>query len=109
MNRLLQGDVGCGKTVVATIAAIDCIEAGFQVAFMAPTEILAEQHYEKLINWFKDTSYEILLLTGSMPKKAKLETYLKIEKGNADIVIGTHALFQEAVTFDKLGFYIIDE
>jgi ATP-dependent DNA helicase RecG len=109
MNRLLQGDVGCGKTVVATIAAVDCIEAGFQVAFMAPTEILAEQHYEKLINWFKDTSYEILLLTGSMPKKAKLETYQKIEKGNADIVIGTHALFQEAVTFDKLGFYIIDE
>ena len=109
MNRLLQGDVGCGKTVVATIAAIDCIEAGFQVAFMAPTEILAEQHHEKLINWFKDTSYEILLLTGSMPKKAKLETYLKIEKGNADIVIGTHALFQEAVTFNNLGFYIIDE
>jgi ATP-dependent DNA helicase RecG len=109
MNRLLQGDVGCGKTVVATIAAIDCIEAGFQVAFMAPTEILAEQHYEKLINWFKDTSYEILLLTGSMPKKAKLETYLKIEKGNTDIVIGTHALFQEAVTFNNLGFYIIDE
>ena len=109
MNRLLQGDVGCGKTVVATIAAIDCIEAGFQVAFMAPTEILAEQHHEKLINWFKDTSYEILLLTGSMTKKAKLETYLKIEKGNADIVIGTHALFQEAVTFNNLGFYIIDE
>ena len=109
MNRLLQGDVGCGKTVVATIAAIDCIEAGFQVAFMAPTEILAEQHYEKLINWFKDTPYEILLLTGSMTKKAKLETYLKIEKGNADIVIGTHALFQEAVTFNNLGFYIIDE
>ena len=109
MNRLLQGDVGCGKTVVATIAAIDCIEAGFQVAFMAPTEILAEQHHEKLINWFKDTPYEILLLTGSMTKKAKLETYLKIEKGNADIVIGTHALFQEAVTFNNLGFYIIDE
>ena len=109
MNRLLQGDVGCGKTVVATIAAIDCIEAGFQVAFMAPTEILAEQHYEKLINWFKDTSYEILLLTGSMSKKAKLDTYLNIEKGNADIVIGTHALFQEAVTFNNLGFYIIDE
>ena len=109
MNRLLQGDVGCGKTVVATIAAIDCIEAGFQVAFMAPTEILAEQHYEKLMNWFKDTSYEILLLTGSMSKKAKLDTYLNIEKGNADIVIGTHALFQEAVTFNNLGFYIIDE
>ncbi|MDC1100949.1 ATP-dependent DNA helicase RecG [Methylophilaceae bacterium] len=109
MNRLLQGDVGCGKTVVATIAAIDCIEAGFQVAFMAPTEILAEQHHEKLINWFKDTPYEILLLTGSMTKKAKLETYLKIEKGNVDIVIGTHALFQEAVTFNNLGFYIIDE
>ena len=109
MNRLLQGDVGCGKTVVATIAAIDCIEAGFQVAFMAPTEILAEQHHEKLINWFKDTSYEILLLTGSITKKAKLETYFKIEKGNADIVIGTHALFQEAVTFNNLGFYIIDE
>ena len=109
MNRLLQGDVGCGKTVVATIAAIDCIEAGFQVAFMAPTEILAEQHYEKLMNWFKDTSYEILLLTGSMSKKAKLDTYLNIEKGNADIVIGTHALFQEAVTFNNLGLYIIDE
>ena len=109
MNRLLQGDVGCGKTVVATIAAIDCIEAGFQVAFMAPTEILAEQHYEKLMNWFKDTSYEILLLTGSMSKKAKLDTHLNIKKGNADIVIGTHALFQEAVIFNNLGFYIIDE
>ena len=64
---------------------------------------------KKLINWFKDTPYEILLLTGSMSKKAKLDTYLNIEKGNADIVIGTHALFQEAVTFNNLGFYIIDE
>jgi len=109
MNRLLQGDVGCGKTVVATIAAIDCIEEGFQVAFMAPTEILAEQHYEKIKNWFKDTSYEILLLTGSMSKKTKLDTYLNIKKGKADIVIGTHALFQEAVTFNNLGFYVIDE
>ena len=99
MNRLLQGDVGCGKTVVATIAAIDCIEAGFQVAFMAPTEILAEQHYEKLINWFKNTSYEILLLTGSMPKKAKLETYLKIEKGDADIVIGNACLISRGGDF----------
>jgi len=109
MNRLLQGDVGCGKTVVAAIATIDCIEAGFQVAFMAPTEILAGQHYEKLINWFKDTSYKIVLLTGSMTKKEKLDTYLNIKKGNADIVVGTHALFQEAVIFNNLGFYIIDE
>ena len=109
MNRLLQGDVGCGKTVVATMAAIDCVEEGFQVAFMAPTEILAEQHYEKIKTWFKDAAYEIILLTGSMPKKEKLLAYQKIEKGNANIVIGTHALFQESVTFNNLGFYIIDE
>ena len=109
MNRLLQGDVGCGKTVVATMSAIDCMEEGFQVAFMAPTEILAEQHYEKIKNWFKDMSYQVLLLTGSMSKKTKFEVYQNIEKGVANIVIGTHALFQESVTFKNLGLYIIDE
>jgi ATP-dependent DNA helicase RecG len=109
MNRLLQGDVGCGKTVVATMSAIDCMEEGFQVAFMAPTEILAEQHYEKIKNWFKDMSYQVLLLTGSMSKKTKFEVYQNIEKGIANIVIGTHALFQESVTFKNLGLYIIDE
>ena len=109
MNRLLQGDVGCGKTVVATMASIDCVEEGFQVAFMAPTEILAEQHYEKIKTWFCNFAYEIILLTGSMTKKEKLLAYQKVEKGTAHIVVGTHALFQEAVTFHKLGFYIIDE
>jgi len=109
MNRLLQGDVGCGKTVVATMASIDCVEEGFQVAFMAPTEILAEQHYEKIKTWFQNFAYEIILLTGSMTKKEKLLAYQKIEKGTANIVVGTHALFQEAVAFRKLGFCIIDE
>jgi len=109
MNRLLQGDVGCGKTVVAVMASIDCVEEGFQVAFMAPTEILAEQHYEKIKTWYQNFAYEIILLTGSMTKKEKLLAYQKVEKGTAHIVVGTHALFQEAVTFHKLGFYIIDE
>jgi len=109
MNRLLQGDVGCGKTVVATMASIDCVEEGFQVAFMAPTEILAEQHYEKIKTWFCNFAYEIILLTGSMTKKEKLLAYQKVEKGTSHIVVGTHALFQEAVNFHKLGFYIIDE
>jgi len=109
MNRLLQGDVGSGKTVVAVMAAIQVITDGYQVAFMAPTEILAEQHYEKIKEWLSVLSINVVLLIGGMKEKLKLITYEKIKKGEAELVIGTHALFQESVEFDRLGFYIIDE
>ncbi|MGE4596376.1 MAG: ATP-dependent DNA helicase RecG [Methylophilaceae bacterium] len=109
MNRLLQGDVGSGKTVVAVMAAIQVITEGYQVAFMVPTEILAEQHYEKIKEWLSVLSINVVLLIGGMKEKLKLITYEKIKKGEAELVIGTHALFQESVEFDRLGFYIIDE
>jgi len=109
MNRLLQGDVGSGKTVVAVIATIQAIKSGYQVAFMAPTEILAAQHYEKIKDWLLCLNINVELLTGSIKKKSKLKIYQKIENGESQLVIGTHALFQESVKFHNLGFYIIDE
>jgi ATP-dependent DNA helicase RecG len=109
MQRLLQGDVGSGKTVVATIAALQVIENGSQVAFMAPTEILAEQHYRKLHEWLTPLDIEVAWLTGSQSKKDR-EISLKLtQSGEAHIVVGTHALFQEHVIFNKLGLSIIDE
>ncbi len=109
MNRLLQGDVGSGKTVVATMAAIQVIDSGHQVAFMAPTEILAIQHYEKLSSWLTNLGIHVELLIGSMSPKLKAESYERIKKGTANLVVGTHALIQEKVEFKFLGFYIIDE
>ncbi len=113
MQRLLQGDVGSGKTVVAALAALQAIENGFQVAIMAPTEILAEQHYQKLSNWFKpifnSLGISIAWLSGSQKKIQRKESLSTIATGNAMLAIGTHALFQEQVEFNKLGLAIIDE
>jgi ATP-dependent DNA helicase RecG len=109
MQRLLQGDVGSGKTIVACMAALQAIEHGWQVALMAPTEILAEQHYKKFALWLAPLDIEIAWLTGSQSKKVKEAALLDIASGKAQLAIGTHALFQDAVQFEKLGLAIIDE
>jgi len=109
MQRLLQGDVGSGKTVVATIAALQVIENGSQVAFMAPTEILAEQHYRKLTGWLTPLNIKVAWLTGSQSKKDREISLSMTQSGEANIVVGTHALFQDHVIFKKLGLSIIDE
>ncbi len=109
MNRLLQGDVGSGKTVVAGMAACLAASEGFQTAIMAPTEILARQHGETLQTLLKPFDIEVALLIGATPKKAKQELYTKITEGKAQMVVGTHALIQEAVKFHRLGFVVIDE
>jgi ATP-dependent DNA helicase RecG len=109
MQRLLQGDVGSGKTIVACMAALQAIEHGWQVALMAPTEILAEQHYKKFALWLAPLDIEIAWLTGSQSKKMREAALLDIASGKAQLAIGTHALFQDAVQFEKLGLAIIDE
>ncbi|MDD2833205.1 MAG: ATP-dependent DNA helicase RecG [Methylotenera sp.] len=109
MQRLLQGDVGSGKTIVACMAALQSIENGWQVALMAPTEILAEQHYRKMIMWLAPLNIEIAWLTGSQGKKDRDAALAAIASGCAQLVVGTHALFQDAVQFKKLGLAIIDE
>ena len=109
MQRLLQGDVGSGKTVVATVAALQVIENGSQAAFMAPTEILAEQHYRKLYEWLTPLGIKVAWLTGSQSKKDREASLGMAQSGEAQIVVGTHALFQEHVVFKKLGLSIIDE
>ncbi|MDD5196292.1 MAG: ATP-dependent DNA helicase RecG [Candidatus Omnitrophica bacterium] len=106
MQRLLQGDVGSGKTVVAICASLMAIQGGYQVAFMAPTEILARQHYEKVK---AEKKLNIKLLTSSLDKKEKEKIYRGIKEGKIDLVIGTHALLEEGVRFRKLGLVIIDE
>ena len=109
MQRLLQGDVGSGKTIVACMAALQAIEHGWQVALMAPTEILAEQHYKKFEMWLKPLNLNIAWLTGSQSKKERELALTNIASGHAQLAIGTHALFQDAVNFKKLGLAIIDE
>lgn len=109
MQRLLQGDVGSGKTIVACMAALQAIEHSWQVALMAPTEILAEQHFKKFETWFKPLNINIAWLTGSQSKKEREVALADIASGHAQLAIGTHALFQDAVTFKKLGLAIIDE
>ena len=109
MNRLLQGDVGSGKTVIAALAALHAIDHGCQAAIMAPTEILAEQHYRKLKLWLEPLGVKIAWLTGSLKVKEKREAQEQIASGSAHLVIGTHALIQEGVEFAKLGFAVIDE
>ena len=109
MQRLLQGDVGSGKTIVACMAALQAIENGWQVALMAPTEILAEQHYQKMLGWLTPLNISIAWLTGSQTKKEREAALQAIAQGYAQMVVGTHALFQEAVQFKKLGLAIIDE
>jgi len=109
MQRLLQGDVGSGKTIVACMAALQAIENGWQVALMAPTEILAEQHYQKMLGWLTPLNIQIAWLTGSQSKKEREASLQSIAAGSAQFVVGTHALFQETVHFKKLGLAIIDE
>ena len=109
MNRLVQGDVGSGKTIVALIAAFNVIKNGFQVALMAPTEILANQHYLEALKIFKGFNIEVEILTGSTKNKEKLRIKERIASGEPILVIGTHALIQEDVDFKRLGLVITDE
>lgn len=107
MQRLVQGDVGSGKTVVAALALAKAVENGFQGAIMAPTEILASQHFESFQELFGDAPIRMALLTGST--KAKQDVYEALQKGDIDIVVGTHALIQEGVEFHRLGLIVVDE
>ena len=109
MNRLLQGDVGSGKTVVAFTGMFVNYLSGYQSALMAPTEILATQHYNNLCNFLKDTDIKVALLTGSVTKKEKLEIYKGLKNGSINMVIGTHALIQDEVEYNNLGLVITDE
>jgi len=109
MRRLLQGDVGSGKTIVAFEAAIIAIEDGYQVALMAPTEILAQQHYFSARRILENAGYRIVLLTGSLEEDRKREIRRHVAQGNAQLVIGTHALIEQKVEFAKLGLVIVDE
>ncbi len=109
MNRLLQGDVGSGKTVVAIGAMLMAIDSGYQSVMMAPTEILAEQHYHSLSEWLGSIGVKIRLLTGNQKKALREDILTDISGGNADIVIGTHAIIQESIRFHRLGMAIIDE
>ena len=109
MQRLLQGDVGSGKTIVAALAALQAIENAYQAAIMAPTEILAEQHYQKLAAWFEPLGVRIAWLSGHQKQRHKQAALDQIESGAAQLAIGTHALFQDQVNFQQLGLAIIDE
>ena len=109
MHRLLQGDVGSGKTVVAALAAARCIDAGWQCALMAPTEILAEQHFRKLITWLIPLGIQTAWLTGSQKVKERREALAMIASGEAGLVVGTHAVIQDKVVFKNLALAIIDE
>ena len=109
MNRLLQGDVGAGKTIVAAAAMMLTAKTGHQSALMAPTEILAEQHYQGLHKLLAPLDIEMRLLTGSTPASEKAQIYTDLETGAIDLVIGTHALIQEGVSFKNLALAVIDE
>jgi len=109
MQRLLQGDVGSGKTIVAALAALQAIESGRQVAFMAPTEILAEQHFRKLAQWLEGLPVEIAWLSGGLPAKARRKALAALASGDAMFAIGTHALFEDEVLLPRLGLAIVDE
>jgi ATP-dependent DNA helicase RecG len=109
MNRLLQGDVGAGKTIVALLAAIVAMENGLQVAFMAPTEILAKQHYATMAKLLAQTRFRVDLLTGSTPGLQRHTILAHLERGTTNLVVGTHALVQDAIKFHGLGLVVIDE
>lgn len=109
MLRLVQGDVGSGKTLVAAAAALAALESGFQVAVVAPTEILAEQHYQNFANWLKPMGYEVTWLVGRQSASVRREALAATASGDAQVVVGTHALFQDEVHFFRLGMVIIDE
>ena len=109
MNRLLQGDVGSGKTIVAIFAILTTLESGYQVALMAPTEVLAEQHYNKIVLYFNQLYLSVELLTGSTKKSKRNEIYRQLLTGELPLLVGTHALIQEPIKFKNLGLLIIDE
>ncbi|QLG88457.1 ATP-dependent DNA helicase RecG [Chitinibacter bivalviorum] len=109
MQRLLQGDVGAGKTIVAAVAACHAIEAGFQVAMLAPTEILAEQHYQKLSQWLVPLGVKVIWLAGSLKTKEKREALAAAADGSGQLLVGTHAIFQASVELKNLGLAIVDE
>ena len=109
MNRLVQGDVGCGKTIVAALSGLQAVDSGYQAALMAPTEILAEQHYLKLKPLLEPLGVKVVLLTGSLRTKEKVLRQDMVASGQSQVVIGTHALIQDAVKFHKLGLAIVDE
>lgn len=109
MVRLVQGDVGCGKTVVAAAAAARAVGSGQQAALMAPTELLAEQHAQNFERWFRPLGIPVALLTGSLPARARRSALEAVASGDIQVVVGTHALFQESVEFARLGLVIVDE
>ncbi|MFA6571449.1 MAG: ATP-dependent DNA helicase RecG [Bacteroidota bacterium] len=109
MNRLLQGDVGSGKTIVAVLTMLTFIDNGFQVAFMAPTEILAEQHYKTMTGFFEGLDVNIVQLVGGQKKKFRNDVLEKISSGTANVIVGTHAMFEENIEYNKLGLIVIDE
>lgn len=109
MMRLIQGDVGSGKTVVAAAACLRAMASGVQAAVMAPTELLAEQHWQNFSGWFRDSGFELAWLTGSMRQAERRTSLDAIQNGTATLIIGTHALFQEGVTFGRLALVVIDE
>ncbi len=109
MHRLLQGDVGSGKTVVAALAAAVAMDAGWQCALMAPTEILAEQHFRKLVGWLEPLGVQVAWLTGSRKGKARAAMVERVASGEAMLVVGTHAVIQDDVAFARLGLAIVDE
>jgi ATP-dependent DNA helicase RecG len=109
MMRLVQGDVGCGKTVVAAAAALLAVAEGHQVAIMAPTELLAEQHRDSFFRWFRPLGITVAWLSGSLGQKARTQTYAAIEDGTAEVIVGTHALFQENLRYRSLALVIVDE
>jgi ATP-dependent DNA helicase RecG len=109
MQRLLQGDVGSGKTIVAALAAVQAIDSGFQAVLMAPTEILAEQHFRKIAAWLEPLGITTAWLTGSLKKKEKDRAKDQISSGVAQLIIGTHAVIQDTVNFSRLGLVIVDE
>ena len=109
MHRLLQGDVGAGKTIVALLAALVAMENGLQAAFMAPTEILAGQHFGNIARLLSQSRFRVDLLTGSTPGLKKHTLYSHIERGTTNLIVGTHALVQESIKFHKLGLVVIDE
>jgi ATP-dependent DNA helicase RecG len=109
MNRLIQGDVGSGKTIVALLASLRVVECGYQAAIMAPTEVLSEQHYLTIHRWVEPLGIRVALLTSNIKGSEKEEIYDRIRRGEVQIVIGTHAVIQEQVEFERLGLAIIDE
>ena len=109
MVRLVQGDVGCGKTVVAAAAAARAVGGGLQAALMAPTELLAEQHAKNFERWFRPLEIPVALITGSLPARTRRSALEAVASGDIKLVVGTHALFQESMEFEKLGLVIVDE